>query len=252
MEKKLVLPGDHLSSAEEAEPGENTYSERDEVYSAAVGENGSVPGQATVTTHGRTLKQPRLGMPVYCLIIKCGLNKAIGGCIPVEEAESGVRGVEIEAVLPVTAIRSGYVRDMRDEVKIGDIVKAKIRKVEKTGFEISMYEPDCGVVVAFCPRCRKRMGMEERIFICPACGWKERRKIPLKEGETPPEGYGSGAREGGGYRERGGFRERRGPPRERGGGFRRGGGGHGGGYGGGDRRRGFGRRPGPGGRPGSY
>jgi exosome complex component CSL4 len=240
MEKKLVLPGDHLSSAEEAEPGENTYSERDEVYSAAVGENGTMPGQATVTTKGRTLRQPKLGMVVYCLIIKASLNKAIGGCIPVEEAESGIRGVEIEAVLPVTSIRSGYVRDLRDEVKIGDIIKAKIRKVEKTGFEISMFEPDCGVVVAFCPRCRERMAVQERMFICPDCGWKERRKLPLKEGESPPEGYGPREQ----YGERGGFRERRGPPRERGGGFRRGGSG--------ERRRTFGRRPGPGGRQGSY
>ena len=132
MEKKLVLPGDHLSSAEESEPGENTYSEKDEVYSAGAGEDASVPGRAQVSTRGRTLRQPQIGMPVYCVIIKASLNKAIGGCIPAEEAEGGKRGVEFEAVLPVTAIRTGYVRDLRDEVKIGDIIKI-IRKSPTTG-----------------------------------------------------------------------------------------------------------------------
>jgi exosome complex component CSL4 len=224
MEKKLVLPGDHLASNEEAESGPNTYVEKDEVYSAAIGENATAPGRAEVKTTGRTLKQPQMGGTVYCLIFKAGMNKAVGGCISVEEAEGGKRGVQIDAVLPVTAIRRDYVRDLRDEVKIGDIVKAKIMKIEKTGFEISIKDHDCGIVAAFCPRCRSRMSLTERIFICPECGWKERRKLPLKEGEAPPpEEYRErprrefGGREGG-FR-RGGF----GREGERRGGFRRGG-----------------------------
>jgi exosome complex component CSL4 len=240
MDKKLVLPGDHLSSAEESEPGDNTYSQNDEVYSAGAGEDASVPGKAEVRPRGRTLRQPQVGMPVYCVIIKAGLNKAIGGCIPADEAEGGKRGVEFEAVLPVTAIRTGYVRDLRDEVKIGDIVKAKIQKAGKAGFEITMFGHECGVVCAFCPKCRSRMGLQDRIYICPKCFWKERRKLPLAEGEAPPPEPER--------RERFPRREFRGGERggDRGGRFR----GHGGG--GGDRRRGFGRRPGPGGREGSF
>lgn len=234
MDKKLVLPGDHLSSAEEAEPGDNTYSERDEVYSAGVGENASVPGKAEVRGKGRSLRKPTIGMGVYCVIIKCSPNKAIAGCISADEAEGGARGVEFEAVLPVTAIRSGYVRDLRDEVKIGDIIRAKIQKVERTGYEISMFGSDCGVLCAFCPKCRERMDEKERIFICPQCFWKERRKLPLKEGEAPPpeeerrERFPRREFRGGGDRFRGG-RERSGGP-----------------------RRSFGRRPGPGGREGAF
>lgn len=180
MEKKLVLPGDHLSSAEEAEPGENTYSEKDEVYSATAGENTSEVGRASVRTKGRVLQQPSAGMNVYGVVIKASLNKAIVGCISSSEAEGGGRGVQFDAVLPVMAIRNDYVRDIRDEVKIGDIIKARVDKVERTGYEISMKGHDCGVVVAFCPRCRQRMDLSERIFICPDCHWKERRKLPSR------------------------------------------------------------------------
>ena len=227
MEKKLVLPGDHLSSAEEAEPGENTYTDKDEVYSAASGENASEPGRASVKTRGRLLKQPSVGMSVYGVVIKASLNKAVVGCISSTEAEGGGRGVQFDAVLPVTAIRRDYVRDIRDEVKIGDIIKARIETVERTGYEISLKSPDSGVVVAFCPKCRRRMDLSERIFICGSCGWKERRKLPLKEGEAPPpeeprERFGGGGRFRG---ERGGFRGRdrgRGRSGDRGsGGFRR-------------------------------
>ncbi|MEW6036493.1 MAG: exosome complex RNA-binding protein Csl4 [Candidatus Micrarchaeota archaeon] len=233
MEKKLVLPGDHLSSAEEAEPGENTYTEKDEVYSAAAGENLSEPGKAAVRTKGRFLEQPAVGMAVFCLITKAGMNKAIAGCIPAREAEGGQRGVEIEAVLPVTAIRNSYVREVRDEVRVGDIIKARILTIDKTGFEISMKHPECGVLVSFCPRCRMRMELRERIFTCPSCSWKDRKKLPLAEGEAPPPEEMGERRGRPPFRERGGFRRE-------------------GGRGGERRGRPFGRRPGPGGRPGSY
>jgi exosome complex component CSL4 len=236
MEKKLVLPGDHLSSAEEAEPGENTYLDKDEVYSAAAGENASEAGHAAVRTKGRLLQQPSVGMVVYGVVIKASLNKAVVGCISATEVDGGGRGVQFDAVLPVTAIRRDYVRDIRDEVKIGDIIKARIATVEKTGCDLSLKSPDCGIVVAFCPRCRQRMDLAERIFVCGSCGWKERRKLPLKEGETPPpeeprERFGGGRHRG----ERGGFRH---GGRDRGG-FR-----HGGsrGFSGGDRGSGGFRR----------
>ncbi len=244
MEKKLVLPGEHLSSAEEAEPGENTYSENDEVYSSAAGEDASETGRASVRTIGRLLRQPTVGMSVYGVVIKASLNKAIVGCITSGEVEGEGRGVQFDAVLPVTAIRRDYVRDIRDEVKIGDIIKARIETVEKTGYEISLKSHDSGVVVAFCPKCRTRMDLSERIFICGSCGWKERRKLPLKEGETPPPEEPREFR-GRFHGDRGGFR--RGGDR---GGFRRGGDRRGGrGFGGGDRGSGgFRRRE----RPPSY
>jgi len=185
--KKLVLPGDHLSSYEEAEPAENAYTENDEVYSAAFGEDATGGGKASVKTKGRILEQPHVGMEVYCVITKTSLNKAVAGCIPVSEAESGGRGVEVEAVLPVTAIRRGYVTDIRHEVKIGDIIKAKIQKVTNTGIDISMAGPQYGLVRVFCPRCRDAMDLKDGIFIS-SCGWKERRKIPGQPGEEPPEG----------------------------------------------------------------
>jgi hypothetical protein len=106
---------------------------------------------------------------------------------------------------------------MRDEVKIGDIIRAQIKSIEKTGAEITLLPAGCGVVAAFCPRCRQRMDLRETLFVCGSCGWKERRKLPGSEDESRREG-GFRSREGG-PRE-GGFRSR-GPPR--GGGFRSGG-----------------------------
>lgn len=184
--KKLVLPGEHLSSYEEAEPGENCYAENDEVFSSVVGESAAIEGKATVKMKARTLEQPSVGMDVYCVITKTSLNKAITSCITSKEAEGHGRGMEIEAVLPVTAIRKGYVQDIRSEVKIGDIIKAKIQRITNTGFDLSIFGQGYGVVQAFCPRCRNAMDLKDEIFICK-CGWKERRKLAQSSGTT--EGF---------------------------------------------------------------
>jgi exosome complex component CSL4 len=85
----------------------------------------------------------------------------------------------ITAVLPVTGLgKKEYVRDLRDEVKIGDIIKAKVSKITKTGVDISIAGPESGFLCVFCPKCRNRMDLKDINFICNACEWKERRKTP--------------------------------------------------------------------------
>lgn len=176
--KKLVLPGEYLLSCEEAEPGESTYTEKDEIFAAAFGETVVSEG-AIAIKRGRTPKRPYRGMEVYCLVKKTSPNKAIAECIPVEGAEGPGSTIPIIAVLLVTALgRKDFVRDLRDEVKIGDIIKAQIQTVKKNEVDISIAGPQCGFMCVFCPRCRRRMDLKDRIFICNDCGWKERRKIP--------------------------------------------------------------------------
>lgn len=180
--KKLVLPGEHLLSSEEAEPGENTYTERDEIFSAALGETAVSEGAVNVKRKNRTPKRPYRGMEVYCVVKKTSPNKAVVECIPVEEAEKPGSTMPITAVLPVTGLgKKGFVPDLRNEVKIGDIIRAQVSKVMKTGVDISIVGPEHGFLCVFCPRCRKRMDLKDRIFICSVCEWKERRKIPREK-----------------------------------------------------------------------
>ncbi|MBU0532535.1 exosome complex RNA-binding protein Csl4 [Candidatus Micrarchaeota archaeon] len=179
--KKLVLPGDYLSSAEEAEEGRNTYMENDTIFSATIGEANITNGCAMVNVTDKGLVSPHIGMQVYGLIIRTSLNKAIAVCMPVKEAEGEIRSIEFEAVLPVTEIRKGYVKDIRDEVKMGDIIKAKINKITETDIELTIIWPEYGLVSVFCPCCRTKMDLKTNIFICGQCNWKERRKIPFEK-----------------------------------------------------------------------
>ena len=187
-EDKLVFPGDHISSYEEAEPGDNCYAENDEVYSASFGRPSTRDGKAEIERKGRRIERPVVGMEVYGIVIRCSPNKAIVGCIESKEAEQGVRGLSFDAVLPVTGVRRGYVADLRYEIKIGDIIKAKVNRITKTGVEISIFASPYGCVKVFCPKDRHEMDLKGGTFICSNCGWKERRKLPRSNNERGQEG----------------------------------------------------------------
>lgn len=146
--KKLVLPGEHLLSAEEAEGGPNTFTDKDEIYSAAFGEEVVSDGKVSVQRKGKSLVQPYEDMDVYCMVMKTTDTKAICSCIAASELESKQRSMEMTAVLPVRNLKKGYVNRVEDIVRIGDVIRAKISKVTKTGIDINMVGRDLGVVYA--------------------------------------------------------------------------------------------------------
>lgn len=146
--KKLVLPGEHLLSAEEAEAGANTFLDRDEIFSAAFGEQELSDGKISIRRSGKSLIRPHVDMEVYCMVTKTTDTKAICACVASSELESDQRSMEMTAVLPVRNLKRGYVNKVEDIVRIGDIIKAKISKVTKTGIDINMVGRDLGVVYA--------------------------------------------------------------------------------------------------------
>lgn len=146
MEKKLVLPGTHLFSNEEAVSGENTYNKDEEIFSSAFGAKVITDGIVSVSRKGKKITKPFIGMEVYALVLKTSNNKAVCSCVSVAETDGVERSFEITGILPVSSIRKGYVDDLRNEVKIGDVIKAKISKIEKTGVDISMVGQGLGKI----------------------------------------------------------------------------------------------------------
>jgi exosome complex RNA-binding protein Csl4 len=146
--KKLVLPGEHLLSAEEAEAGANTFTDKDEIYSAAFGEEVVSDGKVSIQRSGKQIVKPHVDMDVYCMVTKTTDTKAICVCISAKQLESNARSMEMTAVLPVRNLKKGYVNKVEDIIRIGDIIRAKISKVTKTGIDINMVGRDLGVIYA--------------------------------------------------------------------------------------------------------
>ncbi|HID72328.1 TPA: hypothetical protein EYP38_00165, partial [Candidatus Micrarchaeota archaeon] len=216
-EKKLVLPGEHLASCEEFEPGENTFTDKDETYSSTYGMVEVNDGSVAVHNKGKTIRQPAVDDKVYCVVTRADPNKARLGCMLESETEGKDRGPEIDAVLPVTNISRAHVETIRDAIKVGDIVKARIYKIKEGGeIEVSILGKDFGVIKAFCGKCRSAMSLNGNIFICNSCGWKERRKIPGGDDSfSRGGGRDRGRRPFGERRGRGGFGGGKRPPSRR-------------------------------------
>ena len=176
--KKIVVPGQHLASAEEVIPGDNTYSENDEVYSSAFGEMREREHKLEVSMdEGRKLFSPQVGSDLYCVVRRLSPTKAFMSCVPLEGFGKKGSVSEVSAVLPVQNIKRDHVREMRDEMRAGDIVKAKISKIVKEGIDVSVFGPAYGVVRAFCSDCRSRMVLKDSALICSECGKEEKRKL---------------------------------------------------------------------------
>lgn len=192
--KKLVIPGEHISGAEEGLPGSNAYMEKDDIYSAVVGEPECVDGKIDVKRSKSRVETPSVGQEMYCLVARATPTKAFCTCMAASELEgTGKRGIVIDAVLPVTAISKGYVKEIGDAVRIGDIIKARLDKIERKFYDIQIVDKDLGVVKAFCSRCRSEMAQKGGRFTCKSCGWNETRKVPgerLETGRRGPPGRG--------------------------------------------------------------
>ncbi len=197
-EKRLVFPGDHLFSCEEFEPGQNTFTKDDESYSAAFGKVDTSEGMVNIVRKNESVRSPKEGMVLYCLVRRADPHKARLECMMESEVEEKCRCPQIDAVLPVANISRSHVNSIRDALRVGDVLKARIFKIKDGGeVELSLVGKDFGVIKAFCTRCRHRMGLRGDAFVCPHCRWKEKKKIPgsndpfsRRSQERPGRSYG--------------------------------------------------------------
>ena len=184
-ESKIALPGQYLASCEEAVPGKNTIVEKDDIYATAFGEIETFGRMVQIKNKGKLFVNVKEGMEVNCIVEDILEPKAaFVTCIPIVKEDE--RSLEsFGAVLPVFNISQGYVERIRDEIRIGDILKAKISKVEKSTLEINISEHGYGVIKGFCRRCRNNMVINDNKLRCNRCGSIESRKLPFGTRPAP-------------------------------------------------------------------
>src|SRR3989344_4870808 len=71
----------------------------------------------------------------------------------------------------------GYVKNFRQHIKIGDILKARVIEVNPLGTYLSIADDSLGVLKARCSTCHIDLEQRGRILVCPECGGKESRKL---------------------------------------------------------------------------
>jgi len=176
LEKKFTVPGDFLGTEEEFLSDNGTFSDNERIYSALTGEVGE-------DSHKLSVRQSRPLCKLDVGTVVIGTVENIVEPIALISIKSGESephrfGENPDySVLHASMIRNGYVKNVRDEYKIGDIVRAKIAAMQNGEFRLTTDAPELGAIKAFCASCRHPMKIESGMLKCEVCGAKDNRKL---------------------------------------------------------------------------
>jgi exosome complex component CSL4 len=174
--EKDTAPGTPLGTEEEYMAGSGTYSEGGVIYSSTAGAVRESDKKLAVSQRAE-LRQAGRGAIVYGRIENIIEPIALISVVPISPEGVRFACVPNYCVLKAANVKVGYVRQIHDEFKIGDIIKAKVIEVKKDELVLGTEEDEFGVVKAFCTVCRNPLALVGSSLVCEECGSKERRKL---------------------------------------------------------------------------
>ncbi|MEW6294847.1 MAG: exosome complex RNA-binding protein Csl4 [Candidatus Diapherotrites archaeon] len=182
MDKKneLVLPGQFLTVEEEYEPGKNTFEdEKGKIYSTKVGEAefNEKERKVNIKERARSINLITPGSIVIGNVILVKDNSVVLSILKAEKNGQERIPQFSSGQVMISNVSRNYVKELRSEFKIGDIVKAKVINVTNYSIDLTTAEEGLGVIKAFCSKCRNELGLFGRQLKCLNCGSIENRKL---------------------------------------------------------------------------
>ena len=182
--KDRVMIGDYLGTIEEFMPGNGTYAEDGKIYAAKIGYKAVDPAKHTAEVRGKELPTLSVGQVVFGEVTGFRTNMAQ---LAVGKIQSQKGFMDEKAMIYVSNIADSYVDKVEDFFAIGDVVKAKIIRMEGGMIDVSTKEDNLGVVKAFCRTCRNPLMISDKQkdkLECRSCGRLEKRKIAADYGNV--------------------------------------------------------------------
>ena len=180
LSKKLVFPGEFLATEEEYSSGVNTFSDSEgRVFADSVGiaDFDDAKREVLVSKKSRILKPAGIGSTVLGKVMFVKDNMIVLELVEAEKNGEELRLLHSTGSLMVSRVSNFFVKRLRDDFKIGDLVKARIIEANTYGVELSTNAPNLGVVRAYCSKCRQELGLFAGSLKCTSCGSLERRKL---------------------------------------------------------------------------
>ena len=180
MEKKFVVPGDFIGTEEEFLTGGGTFTEGEGIYASATGQ-ASESDRKLVVSQRKALRAFGIGSVILGRVENIVEPIALVSMLGDGGMNAGTTdrfgGNPDYAVLHASMIRRGYVKNVRDEYRIGDIIRAKIVDIRNGEMRLSTDAEELGAVKAFCAKCRHPLKFESGLLKCESCENKDNRKI---------------------------------------------------------------------------
>lgn len=103
--------------------------------------------------------------------------------INIQKNLSNKKNVDFSALLPISEISYTFMKEIRDAIRIGDIIKAKVVKMN-FDIELSIKDKPLGVEIGYCVNCRRKLGrniiFRNKDIVTISCGYcytKQTRKL---------------------------------------------------------------------------
>jgi len=182
MNKKIVLPGDQLSTSEELLVGEGTYEEDGIIRSSRLGEYNvdEQKRQAMVKPLTSVPVLIQKGDLVLAEVTSVRSSMIICNVFHVKGKKRAITG-DTNGTLHISEISNGYIKSPEEVFILGDIFRAKVIQVNPS-LQLTTKGKDLGVIRALCKECRHPLAMKENTLECSNCGHKEKRKTAFDYG----------------------------------------------------------------------
>jgi len=182
-EKRIVLPGEQVSTSEELLTGEGTFEEEGKIIASRFGEYvvDTNNRKAMVKAMTSTPVQIKKGDLVLADVRSVRSNMVIADVIHVMGEKRPISG-DTNGTLKVAEISKSYVKDPATEYAPGDIIRAKVFQV-KPNIQLTTKGKNLGVIKAVCSKCRHPLKNTGRILECENCKNKEKRNTAIDYGE---------------------------------------------------------------------
>jgi exosome complex component CSL4 len=173
---KFAYPGMRIGVIEEFLPGQGTYVEDGGIYSSATGilTLNSIRREVSVVLRTRKPEVPSVGDVVTGLVISTSEKSATIKIMKID-------GVNLKnaftGIMHISDAGRGHVKSLQDQLRPGDIVRAKVISTKNREYHLSMKEDTLGVVKAFCVHCGQVLTAVKGRLRCISCGAVSHRKI---------------------------------------------------------------------------
>ncbi len=176
----IVIPGDYLGVIEEYLPGDGVKDENGELIATRAGKVviDSERMEIRVEPFTDVPPLPKRGDIVIGRVIDVRPQTAIVEVVRISGRENGREIATSKlAGIAISQVSDDYIKDMREQFRVGDIVRAMVVSAAKTPIQLSTKRHDLGVIYALCSKCRTPLVRKGNKLVCPRCGNVETRKL---------------------------------------------------------------------------
>ncbi len=175
---RIVLPGDELCVEEEFLSSSGTYVENGVVRASVVGTPVfDIVSRRVYVKPAKKISILKPGDIVvgYVTMMRddVAIVKILGYDLyrPLKTPFTGL--------LHISQVSEERIATMYDAVRIGDFIKAKVLN-DYIPPLLSIKDPKCGVILAFCSRCGAVLVKKGDKLVCRRCGFMDSRKVSLE------------------------------------------------------------------------